>query len=49
MSLSFTSRRTAVERKYFVRRKHYRPLRFVGVGIIVTIAVIYVLYRFMVR
>ena len=49
MSISFTPKRTAVERKYFVRRKHYRPLRFVGIGIIAMIAVVFLLYTLMVR
>jgi hypothetical protein len=56
MSISFkpgpgTGRQTgaAVERRYFPRRRRYRPLRFVGIGIIAMIAVVYLMYKLMVR
>ena len=37
------------ERKYIPRRKYPKPMRFVGIGIIITIILILIMYKIMVK
>lgn len=36
-------------RRLIPQLKHHRPMRFVGLGLLLMLAIIYLLYRFMVK
>jgi len=47
--MAFKSRYDRKEGRLIPRKQHGKPFRFVGVGIIITAVIIYILYRVLVR
>ncbi len=47
--MAFKQRYDRKEGRLIPRRKHGKPFRFVGIGILVTAVIIYLLYRIIVK